>query len=156
MQSHTKERQSRCRAEPETTISPGNPPTTPRAAPGSLFGNPGLLLRLTTAAPVAIVSNIKVVLLFRQRVELGAGIFKEIVIWRLPRRLPGSRHPYKYRMALIDAGACVLRYDNEAGKGDHRHTGDQEEPYEFTTIEQLLGDFEASIRRYLDGHPHHR
>lgn len=98
----------------------------------------------------------KAVLLFRQRVELGAGIFKEIVIWRLPRRLPGSRHPYKYRLALIDAGACVLRYDNEAGKGDHRHIGDQEEPYEFTTIEQLLGDFETSIRRYLDGHPHHR
>ncbi|HUZ63819.1 MAG TPA: DUF6516 family protein [Acetobacteraceae bacterium] len=96
------------------------------------------------------------VLVFWQRVELGAGTFNEIVIWRLPRRLPGSDHPYKYRMALIEAGVCVLRYDNEAGKGDHRHVGDREEPYEFTTIEQLLGDFEASIRRYLDGHPHHR
>ena len=59
-------------------------------------------------------------------------------------------------MAVIDAGACVLRYDNETGKWDHRHIGDQEEPYEFSMIEPLLGDFEANIRRYLDGHPHHR
>ncbi len=50
----------------------------------------------------------------------------------------------------------LLRYDNEAGKGDHRPIGDQEEPHELTAIGQLLGDFEASIRRYLDGHPHHR
>lgn len=98
----------------------------------------------------------KAVLVFRQRVELGAGTFKEIVIWRLPRNLPGSDHPYKYRMALIEAGVCVLRYDNEAGKGDHRHVGDREESYVFTTIEQLLGDFDASVRRYLDGHTHHR
>lgn len=59
-------------------------------------------------------------------------------------------------MALIDAGMCVLRYDNEAGEGDHRHIGRREEPYTFTTIEQLLDDFESSIRRYLDAHADHR
>lgn len=93
---------------------------------------------------------------FRQRVELRDGTFTEIVIWRLPTQLSGSRHPYKYRMALIDAGACVLRYDNEAGKGDHCHIEDREEPYAFTTIERLLVDFEASVRRYLDAHADHR
>ena len=72
------------------------------------------------------------------------------------RRLRGNHHPCKYRMAVIDAGACVLRYDNEAGKGDHRHVGDREESYEFATIEPLLGDSEANIRSYLDGRPHHR
>jgi hypothetical protein len=94
--------------------------------------------------------------LLRQRVVLRGGTFKEIVIWRVPRRVLGSPHPYKYRVALIEAGACVLRYDNEAGKGDHRHIGDREEPYAFTTIERLLEDFEASVRRYLDAHPDHR
>jgi hypothetical protein len=36
---------------------------------------------------------------------------------------------------------CVLRYDNEAGKGDHRHLGAVETPYRFTTSSQLLADF---------------
>jgi hypothetical protein len=87
---------------------------------------------------------------------LRGGIFTEIVIRRLPRRVLGSPHPHKYRMALIDAGECVLRYNNEAGKGDRRHVGDREEPYAFTTIERLLEDFEASVRRDVDAHPDHR
>ncbi len=98
----------------------------------------------------------KAALIFRQRIDLGNGLIKEIVIWQLPRRLPGSDHPYKYRMALVEAGTCILRYDNEAGKGDHRHIEDREEPYTFSTIDQLLDDFEASIRRYQDGHADNR
>lgn len=80
----------------------------------------------------------------------------EITIWLLPRPLSGSDHQYKYRMALVDGGVCVLRYDNEAGKGDHRHIGSREERYIFTTIEQLREDFETSVRKFLDGHPYHR
>ncbi|MGH7101807.1 MAG: toxin-antitoxin system TumE family protein [Acetobacteraceae bacterium] len=98
----------------------------------------------------------KAELLFRQRVELRRGTFKEIIVWLLPRRLRGSSHPDKYRMALVDAGVCVLRYDNEAGKGDHHHTGNRETSYAFTTIERLRDDFETNIRKYLDGHPDHR
>jgi hypothetical protein len=43
-------------------------------------------------------------------------------------------------MATVD-GRCVLRYDNEAGKGDHKHVGEDEIPYVFTTPEALLDDF---------------
>jgi hypothetical protein len=32
-------------------------------------------------------------------------------------------HELWYRLALVVGGKCVLRYDNEAGKGDHRHVG---------------------------------
>jgi hypothetical protein len=78
------------------------------------------------------------------------------VIWRLPRRLPGSKHRYKYRLALIDQAEFVLRYDNEAGKGDHRRIGTTETAYGFTTIEQSLADFDADTRSYLDAHPDHR
>lgn len=95
-------------------------------------------------------------LLVRRRERLRPGSFVEIVIWQLPRRLPGSEHEYKYRLALVDQGLCVLRYDNEAGKGDHIHRGTAEAPYRFTTIEALLGDFDAETERWLDGHPHHR
>jgi hypothetical protein len=38
-------------------------------------------------------------------------------------------------------GECVLRYDNEAGKGDHIHWADKDQSYNFTTPEQLLADF---------------
>jgi hypothetical protein len=50
----------------------------------------------------------------------------------------------------------VLRYDNESGKGDHRHQGTSETAYCFTTIEQLLEGFDADTRNYLDVDPHHR
>lgn len=98
----------------------------------------------------------KATLLIRRRETQRVGTFAEIVVWRVPRRLPGSQHGYKYRLALVDQGACVLRYDNESGKGDHRHHGAKEEPYRFAGIEQLLDDFDADVRRYLRAHPHHR
>ena len=43
---------------------------------------------------------------------------------------------------------CVLRFDNEAGPGDHRHYGNTERPYRFTTTEQLLADFDSAIARW--------
>jgi hypothetical protein len=67
--------------------------------------------------------------------------FAEIVVWRLPRSVRGSTHRLKYRLALVENGVCVLRYDNEAGKGDHRHVGNTEGRYDFTTPEALLADF---------------
>jgi hypothetical protein len=98
----------------------------------------------------------KATLLARRRERQRPGAFTEIVIRQLPRRLPGSTHRYEYRVALIDQEQCVLRYDNESGKGDHRHRGTRETAYHFTTIEQLLEDFDADTRTYLDEYPHHR
>jgi hypothetical protein len=40
----------------------------------------------------------------------------------------------------------VLRYDNETGKGDHRHVGARSEPYCFTTVDALLNDFMREVR----------
>jgi hypothetical protein len=57
---------------------------------------------------------------------------------------------------LIDQEECVLRYDNESGKGDHRHQGTAETAYRFRTIEQLLKDFDADTRNFLDEYPYHR
>jgi hypothetical protein len=50
----------------------------------------------------------------------------------------------------------VLRYDNQSGNGDHRHRGTDETAYRFTTIEQLLEDFDLDTRNLIDEHPHHR
>ena len=51
------------------------------------------------------------------------------------RTVHGSVHRFKYALAYVVAGVCVLRYDNEAGKGDHRHAGGVETEYRFTTLE---------------------
>ncbi len=86
------------------------------------------------------MSNMKAELLMRERRVLEAG-FIEVVVWKLPEPLSGSAHGLKYRLAYVVQGLCVLRYDNEAGKGDHRHVGDHEAPYEFVSVDRLLDDF---------------
>ncbi|MGH8521362.1 MAG: toxin-antitoxin system TumE family protein [Gammaproteobacteria bacterium] len=88
--------------------------------------------------------------LFKRRVIVAENAFAEIVAWKLPHPLPGSTHAYKYRLALIADGRCVLRYDNEMGKGDHRHRGSGEEPYGFSTIERLVADFFDDVTRWRD------
>jgi len=73
------------------------------------------------------------------------GSIIEIVIWELPEALPPSTHRYKYRLFYGAAGSSRIRYDNERGKGDHRHIGEREEDYVFTTLEQLLEDFRLDV-----------
>jgi Family of unknown function (DUF6516) len=91
---------------------------------------------------------VKATLLLKERTDLGDA-FVELVIWQLPRKLPGSNHRYKYRLALIRQGVCVVRYDNEAGKGDHRHVGRREERYQFLDLDTLIADFRDAVRENL-------
>ena len=84
-------------------------------------------------------------LMIDERHVLAANAFVEIVVWRLPRAVLGSVHRFKYRLALVEDGICVLRYDNEVGKGDHRHEDDDEQPYQFTTPEALLAAFWTDV-----------
>lgn len=80
-------------------------------------------------------------LLLEERHIVAENAFAELVVWRLPSPVVGSAHDLKYRLAFVVNGECVLRYDNESGKGDHKHLGGQERPYEFTTPAQLIEDF---------------
>lgn len=84
-------------------------------------------------------------LLQKSRVKLSRHSFADIVIWQVPVPVPGSTHSFKYRLALIVDEICVMRYDNEAGKGDHKHLGEQQVPYCFTTLDQLVDDFWADV-----------
>ena len=83
----------------------------------------------------------KAELAFSGEWDLGDGSKAEAVVWLLPRSLRGSEHQYKYRLAYIVDGVCVLRFDNEVGKGDHVHVGRRQRPYQFTNVEALLADF---------------
>lgn len=60
---------------------------------------------------------------------------------------PGSDHNIKYRLALVVDGTCVMRYDNEAGKGDHWHSGRREMPYRFVGVNELMTDFWEEVEK---------
>lgn len=83
----------------------------------------------------------KAELLLRERHQLDSKSFVEMRVWRVPRSVRASGHEFKYSLAYVVESECVLRYDNEAGKGDHIHWADEDRFYNFTTPEQLLADF---------------
>ena len=85
------------------------------------------------------------VLIYRRRTEFDDRSFTQGVIWRVPKPVRGSSHNFKYRLAFVVDDVCVIRFDNEAGKGDHMHLGGQELPYVFVNTEILLADFRDAV-----------
>ena len=90
----------------------------------------------------------KAILLLRSRIVYSEYAFAELVLWRLPQAMAGSAHSYKYRLAYVVRGECVIRYDNEAGKGDHLHLAGRESKYRFVSPERLIRDFQGQIERW--------
>ncbi len=76
------------------------------------------------------------------------GSIVEVVIWSLPEPLQLSEHCFKYRLYYGHASENRIRYDNERGKGDHRHLSGQELPCRFVSVEQLLDDFERDVQEW--------
>lgn len=68
-----------------------------------------------------------------------------MVIWEVPEPLAGSTHAFKFRFAYVVHSECLLRFDNEAGKGNHYHRGHQEFLYDFVCTDQLIDDFFAMV-----------
>lgn len=88
----------------------------------------------------------KAELLHKTRVIIADNAFAEIIVWAV--NVSPSTHNYKYRLAYIVDGECVVRFDNERGKGDHYHWGDEEVVYHFTTLSALFDDFWALTERW--------
>ena len=89
----------------------------------------------------------KAELLMRERLILSRRAFVEIVIWRVPQPLRASRHPFKYSLAYVANQRCAIRFDNEAGKGDHKHLDEIEAPYIFSNLDSLQTDFWAEVKK---------
>ena len=87
----------------------------------------------------------KAELLIRERIVYPDGALAEMIVWRVPSPVPPGTHDFKYRLAYVVGGERVLGYDNERGKGDHRHFKGTETSYEFVSIDQLLADFVAEV-----------
>jgi hypothetical protein len=90
----------------------------------------------------------KAVELVRTRVTFSETAFAELVLWQVPKPVAGSAHEFKYRLAYVVDGVCVVRYDNEVGKGDHRHFNGRETAYTFKTPDRLIADFQRDIARW--------
>ena len=75
------------------------------------------------------------------------GSIVEVVIWELAEPLSPSTHRYKYRLYYGAAGTNRVRYDNERGKGDHRHFREKESKYAFDGVDELLAAFQRDIKR---------
>ena len=84
--------------------------------------------------------------LFDQRIDYDDGAIVEMVLWRVQSPVPPSRHDLKYSLFYGRPGARDVGYDNERGKGDHRHFLGVETSYVFTSVEQLIDDFWADVR----------
>ena len=94
----------------------------------------------------------KAELLIRRRVAFGDRDFAELVVWRVPAPVPPTQHGFKYRLVYVVNGARVIGFDNERGKGDHRHDQDGETPYRFDGIDRLLSDFVEAIETWRSRH----
>jgi len=84
-------------------------------------------------------------LLYREKRTYVDGII-EMVVWQVPVPVSPSEHPFKYRLVFVRDGKRLVGYDNERGKGDHRHIGKIEKPYKFESEDKLLEDFWQDVK----------
>jgi hypothetical protein len=87
--------------------------------------------------------------LYHSKTLLSDGAILEMIIWDVPQPLLGSTHRYKYSLFYGYPGERIVGYDNERGKGDHKHIREHEEAYAFSTVEKLIKDFlkDVQVRR---------
>jgi hypothetical protein len=93
----------------------------------------------------------KAALIVRERLAFDDGALIEIRIWQVPASVSPSTHSLKYSAVYIVGGQRLVGYDNERGKGYHRHIEGREEPYRFVSIERLLADFKADVEALRGG-----
>jgi len=89
--------------------------------------------------------------LFYDKAVLPDGAVVEMVIWRVPEPLAPSTHELKFRLFYGFEGRRIVGYDNERGKGDHRHFMGCESAYRFVSAEKLVADFLADVDKIRGG-----
>lgn len=86
-------------------------------------------------------------LLFEKRIYYDDGAIVEMVLWRVKTPVPPTTHGLKYSLFYGRPGVREVGYDNERGKGDHRHFQGVEAAYAFSSVERLLADFWSDVAR---------
>jgi len=85
--------------------------------------------------------------IFYDKAVLPDGAIVEMTIWQLPKSSSERPHGLKYSLFYGRDGVRIVGYDNERGKGDHKHLGAMETRYRFVSVEKLVADFLADVER---------
>jgi hypothetical protein len=100
---------------------------------------------LPTATFVGRIANVSARLITRFKdITPERGVI-EWVVWRVTQPVPPTTHGYKYRAVYAVNGQRLVGFDNERGRGDHCHLAGRQQPYRFSTVEQLVEDFIAAV-----------
>ena len=94
--------------------------------------------------------TMKAKLLAHRKERNEDGHITELKAWIVPAT-EHTPHGLKYSVVYIVNGVRIIGYDNERGKGDHRHFAGVETPYAFISMAQLVKDFNADVTHYLEG-----
>ncbi|MFZ4860280.1 MAG: toxin-antitoxin system TumE family protein [Desulfuromonadaceae bacterium] len=93
----------------------------------------------------------KAQLIRHDRFNDAYGNIVEMKIWSVQV----SEHtPYgvKYSLVYIVDGERVVGYDNERGKGDHKHLDGKQETYTFIDVDTLVEDFVRDVENFIGRH----
>jgi Family of unknown function (DUF6516) len=93
----------------------------------------------------------KATLVNHAKVRDELGNIVETKMWQVSPS-PDKPHGYKYSLVYIVNDVRVIGYDNSEGQGDHRHCGDNQQPYNFTSLRQLAADFLADVELWKKEH----
>jgi hypothetical protein len=91
-------------------------------------------------------------LIYHEKFIYADGAIREMVLWKLPNKTSDRPHGLKYRLYYgLSDGTCIVRYDSESGKGNHRHIKGKEKSYQFKDVETLVADFLEEIEKARKG-----
>ena len=90
--------------------------------------------------------------IFYDKAVLADGAVIEMTLWRLPLTTQERPHGLKYSLFYGDKQGRIVGYDNERGKGDHKHIRNVETRYGFVSVEKMVADFLADVERVRNEH----
>ena len=94
----------------------------------------------------------KAVKIFYDKAILPDGATVQMTIWQLPRSTQERPHGLKYSLFYGGQDDRIVGYDNESGKGDHKHIRDVQTRYKFVNVEAMVTDFLADVERIRNEH----
>ena len=102
---------------------------------------------LDTTINDGVNDHMKTRRIFFDKAVLPDNSVVEMTIWQLPKPSTERPHGLKYSLFYGRDGLRIVGYDNERGKGDHKHLGEMESRYRFVNVEKLLTDFLSDVER---------
>ena len=88
--------------------------------------------------------------ILKTKVVLTNGVIVEIKIWEMSRQSKQYPDGFKYSLYAVFCGKTLVGYDNHHPKGHHKHIGDEQLPYEFSTLDKLKDDFRTDLKEQIN------